>query len=126
MAQNLPHLAVVSLIISTAVFAYLKPPSISTPSLYLVVVVLYSVVPPAVKPLIDSMRNQELKGALQNVILQMFLNRDKFILSLSKRFCAYSLADLILISSSLLQSLSLLPLTFITLLEKCLRSSCFY
>ncbi|XP_054660802.1 olfactory receptor 14J1-like, partial [Grus americana] len=42
----LRHLAVVSLFISTAMFAYLKPPSISSPSLDLVVAVLYSVVPP--------------------------------------------------------------------------------
>ncbi|XP_054660965.1 olfactory receptor 14J1-like, partial [Grus americana] len=48
----LPHLAVVSLFISTAIFAHLKPPSISSPSLDLVVAVLYSVVPPAVNPLI--------------------------------------------------------------------------
>ncbi|XP_063174507.1 olfactory receptor 14J1-like [Chroicocephalus ridibundus] len=60
----LPHLAVVSLFISTAIFAYLKPPSISSPVLDLVVAVLYSVVPPAVNPLIYSMRNQELKDAL--------------------------------------------------------------
>ncbi|NXC76126.1 O14J1 protein, partial [Anhinga anhinga] len=57
----LPHLAVVSLFISTATFAYLKPPSLSSPSLDLVVAVLYSVVPPAVNPLIYSMRNKELK-----------------------------------------------------------------
>ncbi|XP_065510698.1 olfactory receptor 14J1-like, partial [Caloenas nicobarica] len=61
----LPHLAVVSLFVSTAVFAYLKPPSISSPSLDLVVSVPYSVVPPAVNPLIYSMRNQELKDALK-------------------------------------------------------------
>ncbi|XP_059690930.1 olfactory receptor 14C36-like, partial [Gavia stellata] len=42
----LPHMAVVSLFITTAVFAYLKPPSISSPSLDLVVSFLYSVVPP--------------------------------------------------------------------------------
>ncbi|XP_062370292.1 olfactory receptor 14J1-like, partial [Cinclus cinclus] len=42
----LPHLAVVSLFISTGVFAYLKPPSISSPSLDLSLSVLYSVVPP--------------------------------------------------------------------------------
>ncbi|XP_054660803.1 olfactory receptor 14J1-like, partial [Grus americana] len=41
----LPHLAVVSLFISTAIFAHLKPPSISSLSLDLVVAVLYSVVP---------------------------------------------------------------------------------
>ncbi|KFQ58646.1 Olfactory receptor 14I1, partial [Pelecanus crispus] len=55
----LPHLAVVSLFLSTATFAYLKPPSISSPSLDLVLAVLYSVVPPAVNPLLYSMRNQE-------------------------------------------------------------------
>ncbi|XP_066841028.1 olfactory receptor 14C36-like [Anser cygnoides] len=60
----LPHLAVVSLFLSTAMFAYLKPPSISSPSLDLVVAVLYSVVPPALNPLIYSMRNRELKHAL--------------------------------------------------------------
>ncbi|KFP22518.1 Olfactory receptor 867, partial [Egretta garzetta] len=48
----LPHLAVVSLFIITAMFAYLKPPSISSPSLDLLVSVLYSVVPPVVNPLI--------------------------------------------------------------------------
>ncbi|XP_054660823.1 olfactory receptor 14A16-like, partial [Grus americana] len=42
----LPHLAVVSLFVSTGMFAYLKPPSISSPCLDLVVAVLYSVVPP--------------------------------------------------------------------------------
>ncbi|XP_074023649.1 olfactory receptor 14J1-like [Numenius arquata] len=60
----LPHLAVVSLFLSTAVFAHLKPPSISSQVLDLVVAVLYSVVPPAVNPLIYSMRNKELKGAV--------------------------------------------------------------
>ncbi|KAK4805989.1 hypothetical protein QYF61_006966 [Mycteria americana] len=65
----LPHLAVVSLFISTCFFAYLKPLSISSPSLDLVVAVLYSVVPPAVNPLIYSMRNQELKDALKKECL---------------------------------------------------------
>ncbi|XP_075594359.1 olfactory receptor 14A16-like [Balearica regulorum gibbericeps] len=60
----LPHLAVVSLFVSTGIFSHLKPPSISSPSLDLVVAVLYSVVPPAVNPLIYSMRNQEIKDAL--------------------------------------------------------------
>ncbi|KAM7028873.1 olfactory receptor 14I1-like [Acridotheres tristis] len=60
----LPHLAVVSLFVSTGFFAYLKPPSISSPSLDLALPVLYSVVPPAVNPLIYSLRNQELKGTV--------------------------------------------------------------
>ncbi|NXF51417.1 O14J1 protein, partial [Oceanites oceanicus] len=67
----LPHLAVVSLFVSTGMFAYLKPPSISSPSLDLVVTVLYVLVPPAVNPLIYSMRNKELKNALKNLILKV-------------------------------------------------------
>ncbi|NWY03378.1 O14J1 protein, partial [Nothoprocta ornata] len=57
----LPHLAVVSLLVSTVMFAHLKPPSLSSPSLDMVVAVLYVVVPPAVNPPIYSMRNKELK-----------------------------------------------------------------
>ncbi|XP_066840981.1 olfactory receptor 14C36-like [Anser cygnoides] len=65
----LPHLAVVFLFISTIMFAHLKPPSISSPSLDLVVAVLYVVVPPALNPLIYSMRNQDLKAILKKMIL---------------------------------------------------------
>ncbi|XP_062370243.1 olfactory receptor 14J1-like, partial [Cinclus cinclus] len=68
----LPHLAVVSLFLSTAFFAYLKPPSISSPSLDLSLSVLYSVVPPALNPLIYSLRNQELKAALRTLMTAWF------------------------------------------------------
>ncbi|KAM6289014.1 olfactory receptor 14A16-like [Aegotheles albertisi] len=78
----LPHLAVVSLFVSTALFAYLKPPSISSPSLDLLVAVLYLVVPPAVNPLIYSMRNQELKQSLKKVISWVFVNSDKVPITL--------------------------------------------
>ncbi|XP_035169576.1 olfactory receptor 14I1-like, partial [Oxyura jamaicensis] len=61
----LPHLFVVSLFLSTGFFAYLKPSSISSPSLDLVVAVLYSVIPPIFNPLIYSMRNEELKCAIR-------------------------------------------------------------
>ncbi|NXV81964.1 O14CZ protein, partial [Atlantisia rogersi] len=60
----LPHLAVVSLFITTVLFSYLKPPSISSLLLDLLLAVLYSVVPPAVNPLIYSLKNQELKDAM--------------------------------------------------------------
>ncbi|XP_067159104.1 olfactory receptor 14J1-like, partial [Apteryx mantelli] len=63
----IPHLAVVSLFVSTIIFAYLKPPSISSPAMDLVVTVLYAVVPPTLNPLIYSMRNKELKDALTKV-----------------------------------------------------------
>ncbi|KAM7004005.1 olfactory receptor 14A16-like [Passerculus sandwichensis] len=60
----LPHLAVVSLFIVTGIFAHLKPPTMSSPFLDLALSVLYSVVPPALNPLIYSLRNQELKAAV--------------------------------------------------------------
>ncbi|KAM6225794.1 olfactory receptor 14A16-like [Porphyrio hochstetteri] len=60
----LPHLAVVSLFLSTIVFANLKPPSISSLFLDLVVAFLYSVFPPSLNPLIYSMRNKELNDAM--------------------------------------------------------------
>ncbi|XP_064261934.1 olfactory receptor 14J1-like [Passer domesticus] len=68
----LPHLAVVSLFISTGTFSYLKPPSISSPSLNLALSVLYSVVPPALNPLIYSLRNQELQAALRKMMTVYF------------------------------------------------------
>ncbi|XP_035428026.1 olfactory receptor 14J1-like [Cygnus atratus] len=69
----LPHLAVVSLFVSTGMFAYLKPPSISSPSLDLVFAFLYSVLPPAVNPLIYSMRNRELRNALRKLLSYILL-----------------------------------------------------
>ncbi|XP_066841045.1 olfactory receptor 14J1-like [Anser cygnoides] len=74
----LPHLAVVSLFVSTAMFAYLKPPSISSPSLDLVVALLYVVVPPAVNPLIYSMRNQELKATVKKLTLVVLFILTRF------------------------------------------------
>ncbi|XP_050186793.1 olfactory receptor 14J1-like [Myiozetetes cayanensis] len=68
----LPHLAVVSLFLSTGIFSNLKPPFISSPSLDLTLSVLYSVVPPALNPLIYSLRNQELKDAIRNLISGCF------------------------------------------------------
>ncbi|XP_075295789.1 olfactory receptor 14A16-like [Opisthocomus hoazin] len=68
----LPHLAVVSLFMSIGTFAYLKTPSISSPSLDRVVAVLYSVVPPVMNPLIYSMRNQELKDAVWKLMVGYF------------------------------------------------------
>ncbi|KAM6107539.1 olfactory receptor 14A16-like [Phoenicopterus ruber ruber] len=65
----LPHLAVVCLYVSTGMVAHLKPPSTSSPVLNLVVSVLYLVVPPALNPLIYSLRNQDIKDALKKLIL---------------------------------------------------------
>ncbi|NXK94960.1 O14J1 protein, partial [Formicarius rufipectus] len=56
----LPHLAVLSLFLSMATFAHLKPPSISSPPLDLALSVLYSVVPPALNSLIYTTRNSRM------------------------------------------------------------------
>uniref|UniRef100_A0A8B9T3G6 Olfactory receptor n=1 Tax=Anas platyrhynchos TaxID=8839 RepID=A0A8B9T3G6_ANAPL len=68
----LPHLAIVSLYISTGTFAYLRPPSMSSSSLNILLAVLYSVLTPAVNPLIYSMRNQMLKDAVWKVMSGCF------------------------------------------------------
>ncbi|XP_072777701.1 olfactory receptor 14A16-like [Taeniopygia guttata] len=68
----LPHLAVLSLFLSTIMFAHLMPPSISSPSLDLALSVLYLVVPPALNPLIYSLRNQELKAAVRRLMTGCF------------------------------------------------------
>ncbi|XP_064360139.1 olfactory receptor 14J1-like [Dromaius novaehollandiae] len=80
----LPHLAVVSLFLSTGLFAYLKPPSLSSPALDLLVSVLYSVVPPTLNPLIYSMRNKELKDALIKMISWKFFSSGSITISLHK------------------------------------------
>ncbi|NWY08411.1 O14J1 protein, partial [Nothoprocta ornata] len=64
----LPHLAVVSLFSSTVLFAHLKPPSFSSPTLDLMVAVLYVWVPPVMNPLIYSMRNKEIKDTLKKLV----------------------------------------------------------
>ncbi|XP_009864446.1 PREDICTED: olfactory receptor 14C36-like, partial [Apaloderma vittatum] len=54
---------------TTGIFANLKPPSLSSPTLDLVVSVLYSMVPPAVNPLIYSLRNQDMKDVLRKLMM---------------------------------------------------------
>ncbi|KAM6288839.1 olfactory receptor 14J1-like [Aegotheles albertisi] len=82
----LPHLAVVSLVISTTMFAYLKLPSISSPSLDLVVSFLYSVVPPVLNSLIYSMRNKELKAALWKRLEHVLLQTNKVCINSLRSF----------------------------------------
>ncbi|XP_027487286.1 olfactory receptor 14J1-like [Corapipo altera] len=77
----LPHLAVVSIVISTGTFSNLKPPSISSTSLDLALSVLYSVVPPALNPFIYSLRNQELKDAMRKMMTGCFSGAIKCLFS---------------------------------------------
>uniref|UniRef100_G1TWS8 Olfactory receptor n=1 Tax=Oryctolagus cuniculus TaxID=9986 RepID=G1TWS8_RABIT len=68
----LPHLAVVTLFLSSGFFAYLRPLP-SNPSLWdLLVSVFYTVVPPTVNPLIYSLRNKDMKEALRKLLRGRF------------------------------------------------------
>ncbi|XP_032062740.1 olfactory receptor 14C36-like [Aythya fuligula] len=91
----LPHLAVVSLFVSTIMFTYLKPPSFSSPSLDLAVSFLYSMLPPAVNPLIYSMRNQELKDALRKLFEYIFLKKKKNNVPLRSEFISETVRKVI-------------------------------
>ncbi|XP_069879627.1 olfactory receptor 14J1-like [Dipodomys merriami] len=63
----LPHLFVVSFFLFTAMCAYLKPTSDSATALDLVLSVCYTIIPPTLNPMIYSLRNEAMKGALGNL-----------------------------------------------------------
>ncbi|XP_052561267.1 olfactory receptor 14J1-like [Tympanuchus pallidicinctus] len=90
----LPHLAVFSLFLSTAMIAYLKPPSISSWALDLVVSFLYLVVPPTLNPLIYSMRNQELRHAVRKMMPWSHFIRNKLLICLYKYLTVCSITGL--------------------------------
>ncbi|XP_048372471.1 olfactory receptor 14A16-like [Sphaerodactylus townsendi] len=60
----LPHLTVVSLLMFSGIFAYLRPHSYSSSDLNVLFAIIYAVVPPLLNPFIYSMRNKEIKTAL--------------------------------------------------------------
>ncbi|XP_055988212.1 olfactory receptor 14J1-like [Sorex fumeus] len=81
----LPHLVVVILFLSTGAFEYFKPHSESPTALDMLLTIMYTIVPPALNPMIYSLRNKAIKLALRKVFqrkeaLTSFhsLLRDKF------------------------------------------------
>ncbi|XP_003428862.2 olfactory receptor 14A16-like [Ornithorhynchus anatinus] len=64
----LPHLVVVISFLSTSSFAYLKPTTESPSALDLLLSMFYAVVPPALNPLIYSLRNRDMKSALEKML----------------------------------------------------------
>ncbi|XP_034279003.1 olfactory receptor 14A16-like [Pantherophis guttatus] len=66
----IPHLTVFSLFIITAVFSYMRPKSLSTPSVDLLSAVLYTILPPVLNPIIYSFRNKDLQKALIKILLK--------------------------------------------------------
>ncbi|XP_054849903.1 olfactory receptor 14A16-like [Eublepharis macularius] len=67
-----PHLTVFCLFLSTAVFSYFRPKSLSSPQVDLLAAVLYTVLPPLLNPIIYSLRNKEMQMAMQKMSKKMF------------------------------------------------------
>ncbi|XP_012378638.3 olfactory receptor 14J1-like [Dasypus novemcinctus] len=65
----LPHLFVVSFFLSTGIFEFLKPTSDSPSAFDLMVSIFYTVVPPTLNPIIYSLRNEAMKGAVRRLLL---------------------------------------------------------
>ncbi|XP_077319641.1 olfactory receptor 5V1-like [Lithobates pipiens] len=63
------HLAVVFLFYVTALFMHLRPPSSYFPEQDKIVSVFYTVVTPAMNPIIYSIRNKEIKDTIKNVMV---------------------------------------------------------
>ncbi|XP_061447833.1 olfactory receptor 14A16-like [Rhineura floridana] len=64
----LPHLTVVSILLTTGFFTYLKLNSNTPSHLDLAFSMIYSMVPPLINPIIYSMRNKEIKNALSKLL----------------------------------------------------------
>ncbi|XP_077174992.1 olfactory receptor 14A16-like [Paroedura picta] len=64
----LPHLTVVSLLVLSGLFTYVRPQSHSSSSQNVLFSIIYAVVPPLLNPFIYSMRNKEIKSALLKFI----------------------------------------------------------
>ncbi|XP_066485893.1 olfactory receptor 14A16-like [Tiliqua scincoides] len=61
-----PHLTVFSLFIITAVFSYMRPKELASPTIDLLSAVLYTVLPPVLNPIIYSLRNKAImEGVLK-------------------------------------------------------------
>ncbi|XP_033024430.1 olfactory receptor 14A16-like [Lacerta agilis] len=64
----IPHLIVISTLLFTGFFAYLRPTSNTPSDQDLVFTVVYSMVPPMLNPVIYSMRNKEIKAAMSKLL----------------------------------------------------------
>ncbi|XP_037662267.1 putative olfactory receptor 2B8 [Choloepus didactylus] len=62
------HLTVVALFYGTAIFMYMRPQSKSSQAGGKIIAVFYTVITPMLNPLIYSLRNQDVKGAIKRAI----------------------------------------------------------
>ncbi|XP_004475806.2 olfactory receptor 14A16-like [Dasypus novemcinctus] len=68
----LPQLFIVTLFLSSGIFAYLRPLPKSPSDLDLLVSVFYTIVPPTMNPLIYSLRNKNMKTALRKLLMNRY------------------------------------------------------
>ncbi|XP_015672582.1 olfactory receptor 14A16-like [Protobothrops mucrosquamatus] len=68
-----PHLTVFSLFFISALFAYMRPQSLSSHTLDLLSAVLYTVLPPLLNPLIYSFRNKDIQKAVWRMLNTSFI-----------------------------------------------------
>ncbi|XP_077169438.1 olfactory receptor 14A16-like [Paroedura picta] len=66
-----PHLAVFSLFITTGVLSYMRPKSLSSPTLDMISAVFYTVLPPILNPIIYSLRNKDIQEGMWKIPLQI-------------------------------------------------------
>ncbi|XP_044841005.1 olfactory receptor 10A7-like [Mauremys mutica] len=78
------HLLVVTLFYGTACTTYLKPKSSHSPNSDKLIALLYSVVTPMLNPIIYSLRNKEVTGALRRLTEKNVLRHQDFLLHLWK------------------------------------------
>ncbi|XP_061447808.1 olfactory receptor 14I1-like [Rhineura floridana] len=64
----LPHLTVVSVLMFTELFAYVRPPTDAPSDLDIPFAMIYTIIPPMLNPFIYCMRNKEIKTALWNLL----------------------------------------------------------
>uniref|UniRef100_A0A674IF12 Olfactory receptor n=1 Tax=Terrapene triunguis TaxID=2587831 RepID=A0A674IF12_9SAUR len=87
------HLMVVTLFFGTALFTYLQPRSSYSPDTDKMISLMYTVVTPLLNPVIYTLRNKEVKGALKKTLARNFF-------SLQKRFFLLSLKSLLWLFSA--------------------------
>uniref|UniRef100_A0A670JJG7 Olfactory receptor n=1 Tax=Podarcis muralis TaxID=64176 RepID=A0A670JJG7_PODMU len=69
------HLIVVSLFYGTVTFTYVRPKSVYSLDSDRILSLLYTVVTPSFNPIIYSLRNKEIKNALNKVLLKLLIYR---------------------------------------------------
>uniref|UniRef100_A0A8C5LA84 Olfactory receptor 14C36-like n=1 Tax=Jaculus jaculus TaxID=51337 RepID=A0A8C5LA84_JACJA len=65
-----PHIAVVSMFLSSGAYVYLKPPGVSEVVQDMILSVFYAIVPPFLNPIIYSFRNKQIKEVVRKIMLK--------------------------------------------------------